>query len=315
MEENNKQSKAAIIAVFSVLIIVIIALAGIVFFLLFDKIKEKNQGVSAEKRTEATEFKKKNERKVERETTDEETTEEMKEVENSTLTYDEDIVLDLDGFEFRIPADYGCLISETTGPVVYMSGVFQMKLAVVDTSYDEVMKDPDSLTEKVIEAGGTVTQDVTETELNGKKYAYYQMDLMGDKGLVVYTKAVDEEKRFAGQFVIESDSVTVDDLLHVFEQVTEKATVTDKPNSTDEDLVFPSPAPGEHKEESSLSIKAGTVTFKVPEGFYSEEQADNYNYDDYAMESFYTKNYEVFVDCQLKPVEDWGSVFSLRVRE
>ena len=306
MEENNNQNKTVIIAVISVLVFAIIVLCGVVFFLLFGKIKGKMQDIDDGKRTEATESKKSYAKKEERKITEEEITEEMEEIEDFDYSDDEETVLDLDGFEFRIPADYGCMITEAIGPVVYMSDIFQIKLVVTETSYDEYMEDPESLTDKVVRAGGTVTREVTETEINGKKYVYYGLELSDEPELVVYTKAGDEDRCFAGQIAILSDSVTEDDLLHVFAQITENATVTDKPNTTADDLMISSSTPGEKKEESSLSIKAGTVTFKVPEGFYSEGQVDLDN-DDFIWETFDTKDYEVSVECKLESMEEWGS--------
>ena len=273
MWENNRKD-FLITSMIGTLLVVIIAVLGVVIFLLFGRVREEKKG-------------------------------EIQESAAVDSTDENENLLDLDGFEFRLPEKYSWVVTEEDGPIIYMLDLFQMKLAVVDTSYDEVMKDPDSLAEKVAASGGTITQDMTEVELNGKKYAYYQMELNGDKEFVVYTKAVDEKKHFVGQYTFISDKMTVEDLLNAFDKVTANAMVTDKPNSPVDNLTITPYGVGEKKEESTLTIKMGKVSFKVPEGyisnFYYEEE------DEYAAEHFSKIDSELYIDCTLFPVSDWGS--------
>ncbi len=273
MWENNRKD-FLITSMIGVLLVVIIAVMGVVIFLLFGRVREEKKG-------------------------------EMQESEAVDLTDEKESLLDLDGFEFRLPEKYSWVVTEDDGPVIYMLDLFQLKLAVADTSYDEVMKDPDSLTGKVEASGGTITQDVTEVELNGKKYAYYQTELNGEKGFVVYTNAVDEKKHFVGQYIFISDKMTVDGMLDVFEKVTANATVTDKPNSPVDDLMITPYGVGEKKEESSLTIKMGTVSIKVPEGYISNFRDEEY--DDYAVEQFLKLDSELYIYCELFPVGEWES--------
>ncbi|MCM1181333.1 MAG: hypothetical protein NC347_13840 [Clostridium sp.] len=224
-----------------------------------------------------------------------------RELEKESAEAGDGITMVIDGFQFYVPADYGCFYAEGVGPVVYLDDVFQMKTAVRDHSYEETMKDPEALMSKTVEAGGKILQDIKETELDGKKYAYFLMELSGDKCFVGYTQAADTDKRFGGQIVIESDSLTDEDLLHIFADITSTAQVTDKPDSTMDDIVEQSvhqgaAAIGEKKEESTLSIADATVTFQVPEGFYSQGA---YHAEGSESESFWSDGYGVSVDCCL----------------
>lgn len=230
-----------------------------------------------------------------------------REVEKESAGTGDGITMVIDGFKFYVPADYGCFYAEGVGPVVYLDDVFQMKTAVRDNSYEESMKDPEALMTKTVEAGGEILQDIKETELDGKKYAYFLMELSGDKCFVGYTQAADTDKRFGGQIVIESDSLTDEDLLHIFADITSTAQVTDEPDSTMDDIVEQSvhqgaSAIGEKKAESTLSIADETVTFQVPEGFYSQ---GIYNAEGYESESFWSDGYGVSVDCCLAAADEF----------
>lgn len=215
------------------------------------------------------------------------------------------ITMVIDGFKFYVPAEYSCFYAEGVGPVVYYDDIFQMKTTVNDNSYEEVMKAPDALMSKTIEAGGEILQDIKETELGGKKYAYFLMELSGDKCFVGYTKAVNADKQFGAQIVIESDSLTDEDLLHIFADITSTAQVTDEPDSTMDDIVEQSVHQassnmGEKKEESTLSFAGERITFLVPEGFYSQGVCDRENS---KSESFALEGYAINVDCSLNATD------------
>lgn len=229
------------------------------------------------------------------------------EVEKESAGIGDGITVVIDGFKFYVPADYGCFYAEGVGPVVYLDGVFQMKIAVQDNSYEETMKDPEALMAKTVEAGGKILQDIKETELDGKKYAYFLMELSGDKCFVGYTQAADTDKRIGGQIVIESDSLTDEDLLRIFADIVSTAQVTDEPDSTLDDIVEQSAhqgtsAIGEKKEESTLSIAGETVTFQVTEGFYSQ---GIYHAEGLELESFWSDGYGVNVDCCLVAADEF----------
>lgn len=210
------------------------------------------------------------------------------------------------GYEFTVPAEYDMFYSDTTGTVVYQDDVFLMKTAVVDTSYEEVMKNPESLTQASVDVGGTILKDIAETELNGKKYAYYRADLSGDECLVVYTQAPDSSKRIAGQIVLEDKGVSDEEMLQMFSLIAESAVGTDKPDSTYDDIAEQnsmktrSESHGEMKEESTLKFGDCELTHKVPEGFYSEEGFEG---SEYIAERFYTVEPRVDVTCYLYDAE------------
>ena len=229
-----------------------------------------------------------------------------RELEKKSSEAGNGITMVIDGFKFYVPADYSCFYAEGVGPVVYLDDVFQMKTVVRDNSYEESMKDPEALMSKAIEAGGEILQDIKETELDGKKYAYFLVNLSGGKCFVGYTQAADTDKRFGGQIVIESDSLTDEDLLHIFADITSTAQATDEPDSTLDDIAEQSAkanqsaSMGEKKEESTLSVAADTITFLVPEGFYSQGVND---WESSQSESFASEGYAIYVDCSLNAAD------------
>lgn len=229
MREEKRMSKETKIILGSmiILIIILIALVGILLPIKGDN----KQGESGNSEPIAMDEDKK--------TTTEESTSDIfdTEVEKEGTEAANGIKIVIDGFQFHVPADYSCFYAEGVGPVVYLDDVFQMKLGVRDNSYEESMKAPEVLMSKTIEAGGKILQDIKETELDGKKYAYFLMELSGDKCFVGFTQAADTDRRFGGQIVIQSDNLTDEDLLHIFADITSTAKITDEPDSTKDDIV------------------------------------------------------------------------------
>lgn len=215
------------------------------------------------------------------------------------------IVMIIDGFRFTVPGDYDCFYSYEIGPVVYLDDVFQMKTAVREGTYEEMMEDSASMTQKTVDAGGTILQEVRETEFEGKQYAYFRMELSGDVCFVVYTQAADTDSRVAGQIVVENSELTDEDLIHVFASIAATAQRTDEEDSDYDDIVEQMAARssiiGEWKEESSLSLDGVTVTFCVPAGFCSQ---GIYEADSYSTENFQTADYAIGVDCYLQ-ADEW----------
>lgn len=217
-----EKGKKGVMVVIGLLIIAVIALTGMVLVLLSERGKE----------TKVVEAPGQEQIQTEAWEKDEDESNEKERVGDSA---EQRIVLG--GFAFSIPSQYSCTIADGIGPIIYVDDMYQMKLVVRDTSYEELMKDPEGITEPAIEAGGTITKDVTEMELDGQSYVYFCMDLDGDQCLVVNTKAVDENKRFAAQFAILSEDVTEEDLLYAFADVVRGAVETDEPDTTVDDWI------------------------------------------------------------------------------
>lgn len=205
------------------------------------------------------------------------------------------IVVVVNGYKMIIPSDLECTYVEGIGPLFYKDDIFQMKIMVKEGSYDETVRNPDSLTDKIIEAGGKILQDVQETELDGKRFVYYKAELMGDKTFVIYTG--DNDKHFGGQIVVESEILSDEDLIKIFAGIVFTAQKTDEPDSTFEDILSQMRLRdlGEEKTESSLSFEGETVNFKVPRGFYSQGYYDNSSY---KAEMFLTTDF-IDVQCSL----------------
>ena len=294
-EKGMSKGTKLILGILIILVIILIALVGM---LLLGKGNEKQGGSGNSGPFVVDEGKKAD---------SEESTEDIfdKELEKENVKTGNGITMVIDGFQFHVPADYSCFYAEGVGPVVYLDDVFQMKLGVREHSYEESMKDPEALMSKTIEAGGKILQTIKETELGGKKYAYFLMELSGDKCFVGYTQAPDKDKRFGGQIAIQSDSLTDEDLLHIFADVTSTAKVTDEPDSTLDDIVnqsahLDSSDMGEKKEESTVSLAGESITLLVPDGFYSQGE---YNWEGSVSESFASEGYAINVDCSLNATD------------
>lgn len=291
MEKKNNTGLFVVIGVLIFLVLILIVLVGVLAFKGFTGKKEDGKiGSNSSQTVVETDDKKESEDSFGEEI----------EGDDEFDVFAAEMKYVVGGYEFTVPGEYDMFYNEMIGPVVYMDDVFQMKTAVVETSYEEVMKDPASLTEKTIEAGGTILQDVKESELNGKKYAYFRMELAGDECFVVSTAAPDDSKRIAAQIAIEKDGVSDEDMLQVFSTIANSAVETDKPDSTYEDVDAQlsertkSEIYGEAKEESRLKFGGKEITFKIPEGFYSE---DSYEGSEYMTERFCTADPRMEVQC------------------
>lgn len=176
----------------------------------------------------------------------------------------------IEGYEFLVPSDYACMYAEDVGPVIYMSDVFQLRLTVKGRPYDELLEDTDSLTSTAVDAGATLLQEVEQIEINGNLYTYFKIRLAGEDEIVCYADVPDHKTHLGGQIAVQSDSVSDEDLIQMFASIAESAEVTDKPNSTAEDISARfSAVLGEAKENSSLTFNGVTVNYKVAAGYYS----------------------------------------------
>ena len=142
----------------------------------------------------------------------------------------------IDGFRMTVPSDYDCFYEKGVGPVISMDGVFEMKIEILEDSMEEILQDPTDLTKKTIDEGAILLKRAKETKLDGKKFVYFQIELEGVKCVVVYTQAADTDMCIRGQIVMESDSLSEEELLQIFAVITTSAQETDEPNTTMKDL-------------------------------------------------------------------------------
>lgn len=271
------EHKTGMIVLISILTAVIVLLTGTVVFLLVGNHKKENQtGKKIQKETQK-----------QQETglgTDEKTT-----AKNQQQTSGEQTIpVVFKGYEFQIPLDYGCMIPEDMGPVVYMSDVFQLRLRVEDKNYEAYTKDPEHVMQNARDAGGEITKEVAEAEIKGRKIAWFRTTLQGDDMVVMWSKA-DENRIFGGQMAILSQDMKEEDFLNVFAQITESAQKTDKQDTTKEDLAAWEPEinVGEERKQGSITTSDFTVTFPVQEGYYAQKdevyvsEGKDYYSDDY----------------------------------
>lgn len=216
-----------------------------------------------------------------------------------------DIDIVLDGIKLRIPGEYGCYIDENKGPIVYRDDLFTMLLGVRDDSYRERMKDPESLMEGAIKAGGDITREIDEIKIDGKSYSYFTFTMDGDDFLVVFTEAGDSDKRLCAEMIVESSGMADEELLSHFAQIAKSARQTNDPDTTEEILMEAQRIAdfGDQKFQSILAYGSTKITFGVSDGFYSTyAESDEYG----AVEYFDELSYDREVDCYLRPTEDEG---------
>lgn len=285
-----KEKKTGMIVLISVLVTVIVLLSGIVIFLLVGNYK-KDRGVVKK------------------------TQDETQGLQEASGNQTRPVVFK--GYEFQVPVEYGCMIAEDVGPVIYMSDIFQLRLRVDDINYEEYTKDPEHAMQNARDAGGKITKEVTETEVNRRKIAWFRTTLLGDDMVVMWSEA-DKNRMFAGQMVIFSQDIGEEDFLNVFAQIIQSAEKTDKPDSTEEDLAAWEPQinVGEKRSKGSIKTDDFTVTFPVPEGYYAQTDevyvsdegdyyADDYMTNDYISASCrVTKDF--YEDARSEISDDWN---------
>lgn len=231
------------------------------------------------------------------------------ETENSI----EDLHFVQSGYEFTVPGMYDLTHTEETGVVVYDEDAFQMKIGVVEGFYEEVVSNPEKFTKAIVDAEGTIEQDMKETGLDGKKYAYYRANLQGEAMLVIYTAAPEEGKRIAGQIALLGENVTDEGMLQMFSFIASSAIETDKEDSTKDDIVVemaekkPSSIEMKWIAESTMEFGDAKVTHKVPESFYIE---DTYEGLEYVTERYYIPEPYVSVTCSLYDIPWYENVES-----
>ena len=225
----------------------------------------------------------------------------------------EDLHFIQNGYELIVPSEYELTYTDETGIVVCEDSVFQMKIGIVDSAYEEVMNNPEEFTKVTVDAGGSIVQDMKETEMDGKKYAYYRATLESDEMLVIYTTAPDKSQRIAGQIVMQGENVSDEDMLQMFASITSSATATDKADSTKDDIVAemaekkPSSISKEWIERSTMEFGGAKTTHKIPENFYLE---DSYEGSEYAAERYTMTDPYVSVTCTLFDIPWYANVES-----
>lgn len=325
---NNKNSKGPIIAL--IIVAVLFFAAAVVFGVMLYKSKQDDSSnnkkikVNNEFRndivvdTEENSSELDTEDETDTEEDIEDTEEDTSDIFGEELDDEEDIDADRpdmtfvkDGYQFTVPGIYDMVYADSIDVVIYVTDVFQMKIAVVDGSYDTVMENPDELSQALVDAGGTVTQEVQEMELLGTRYAYYKGEMSGDSMFVVYTAAPEVDYRIGGQIVLKTSELTDEEILYIFAAISVTAEKTDLPDSTQYDVEAQlqnrskSASYGETKEKSTIQLGSISVTHKVPDGFYANEGYDD---TDYVVECFYSVDPRVEVNCALYSKEWYGSV-------
>lgn len=211
----------------------------------------------------------------------------------------------VDGVKVTVPKEFFSTVLPDIGPVVSLDDVFQMKLAVKEIDYSDAMKHPDERMQGARDAGGEITKELEETEINGKEYGYFCYTLDEDICMVIYTEAPVKNKCFCSQAVLENETVKAEDILNSFALVAETAVETDEANTTYDDIMEQQRIAnlGEKRNESTMKLGSMEVTHKVADGFYYDEVSvtDEMNEDEewgFTFEDYCSAD-KVQVECEL----------------
>lgn len=179
------------------------------------------------------------------------------------------------GVQYTSPSDYLVMYSDDIGPIVYITNVFQMKMARKDSTFDEVLKGLAELDDKAIDGGAKSLVEPATKKIGDKTFAYFVVDISGEKTLGVITDSPDGKFSIAGQIVIQSENVSYDDILNMYAGIAATAKVTDKPDSTKEEIEAQIKyITGDKRKVSTLKYNSASITYHVPEGFFYTGDAD-----------------------------------------
>lgn len=179
------------------------------------------------------------------------------------------VTFNIGGIKYTVPSDYMVVYFDDIGPVTYINNVFQMKFVKKEASFADVIADIDSLDDKAINAGGTSVIEPTTKEIGGKTFAYFVVDIDGDKTMGILTEGPDGNASIGGQVEILSKSVKYDDLLNMYASIAASASATTDADSTKEEISSQIKyITGEKRKNSALEYKSATVLYNVPDGFF-----------------------------------------------
>lgn len=297
---ENKSQKGLIIAAIIAMIVLDIAVVGFVLWYFLGRTDDNKKVYEKKVTTESVSTQEKAESILDgmEETVDEGD-------DSRTDFNNAEIRIVVDGVKVTIPKDFFSTVLPDVGPVVSLDEVFQMKLAVKEINYSDAMKHPDERMQGACEAGGKITKELEETEINGKKYGYFCYTLDGDSCMVIYTEAPVQNKCFCSQAVLENEMVKAEDILNSFALVAENAVETDEANTTYDDIMEQQRIAnlGEKRNESTIKLGGMEITHKVADGFYydtdletdevSEDEEWGITFEDYRSED------KVQVECEL----------------
>lgn len=266
--------------------------------------------------------------------------EEKKETIPTVTKKDGALEIAYSGYQFLIPDDYGVMF-EDYGPVVYMNGVFQLRLVVKEenaAAFKAHESNMAELTEKAVANGWEITKDCKKYTIEGKDYYIFHGETDGEEYIVFRTQ-IDNDNIFAGNMAVLDSSLKDEDYYKIFVTLTKSITKTDKPDTTEEeyDGAKYSVDVGEAISEKEIESNYINVTYKVPSLFYLTDSS-SVDEDDicYYSDSYMTNNYDMadvriqkmaggakhyvndegrYVECEHKSFEKNGYTFYYAERE
>lgn len=231
-----------------------------------------------------------------------------KEVNNPTYNASP-ITFVVNGVKYTTPGDYLMMYSDDIGPIVYMSNVFQMKMIRKESTFDDVLKNLAELDDKAIGNGAKSVKEPETKKIGGKTFAYFVVDMEGEKTMGVLTESPDKKFCIGGQIAIQSDNVSYDDLLNMVNSITSTASLTSDKDSTaadiDAQIKF---ITGEKRTVSTLKYKKSSVTYKVPAGFYFTSESEGAT----TGNQFYSSaDYDAFISIEEKAFKEDTAEYSI----
>lgn len=174
------------------------------------------------------------------------------------------------GYEFKIPASSYCQYFEDMGPAISVGDQLQYRIKVLDKSYEEAVEG--DISAKAVSLGSTVLEGPETVSSNGFEYQYFVYELSGEKGIGINLPGPDPNHAIGVQIAILDDSVLPADAIKAAMSVVRSATITSKPDSTEEEIKnqynLMKYSGGKRIEHSSIAFEDSSFEYDVPEGFY-----------------------------------------------
>lgn len=196
--------------------------------------------------------------------------------EVTTQTYNASpITFVVKGVKYTSPSDYCVTYFENIGPAVYINNVFQMKMLYKDQTFSDLLKSIDELDDKAISGGASSLVEPTTMKVGDREYAYFVVDMSGEKVLGVLTKSPDDKFSMGGQIAILSDKVKYEDLIKMYASIADSASMTDEKDSTKEEIEAQIKyITGEKRKKSTITYKKCKLTYNVPDGFFFTSESE-----------------------------------------
>ncbi|MDD6733166.1 MAG: hypothetical protein PUE21_01310 [Lachnospiraceae bacterium] len=215
-------------------------------------------------------------------------------LENENKNETDGVKLIKQGYEFVIPSEYGIAFMDNGEAILYMNDLFQLRPVVISEDqekYDSYKDDPSVLMQKALDQGGEIIHDIKYDEVNGIGIYHFGVDLSGDTCEILRTRLSETES--LGVNIVVQGNLSDDDCLNIVAALAASAVKTDKPDTTEDEIIGNSYKPsGEERTEGTIGEEV-VVTHKVAEGFLFKNHEEEPKIRDNYYRYTYANGYDI----------------------